>query len=85
MGVNGAEYSVTVSDAAGKVLGTTTESTLGAGTASLQVDLKAAGATPGAYTFAVSGDLAASDPDTLDSESALGRVVVLQVAQLQSR
>jgi serine protease AprX len=85
VGVNGAEYSVTVSDATGKVLGTTTESTLGSGTASLQVDLKAAGATPGAYTFAVSGDLAASDPDTLDSESALGRVVVLQVAQLQSR
>jgi serine protease AprX len=85
VGVNGMEYSVTVSDAAGKVLGTTTESTLGAGTGSLQVDLKAASATPGAFTFAVSGDLAASDPDTLDSESALGRVVVLQVAQLQPR
>ncbi len=85
VGVNGMEYSVTVSDAAGKVLGTTTESTLGAGTASLQIDLKAAGATPGTFTFAVSGDIAASDPDTLDSESAFGRVVVLQVAQLQPR
>jgi serine protease AprX len=84
--LNGTEYSVTVSDAAGKALGTTTESfTAGAGTATLQVDLKAAKATPGAFTFAVSGDLAASDPDTLDSESALGRVVVLQVAQLQPR
>jgi len=29
----------------------------------------------------VSGQRAVSDPDTLDSESLLGRVVVLQVAQ----
>jgi serine protease AprX len=85
VGLNGMEYSVTVSDAAGKVLGTTTESFLGAGTASLQVDLKAAKATAGTFKFAVSGDTAASDPDTLDSESALGRVVVLQVVQLQPR
>ncbi len=86
LGVNGTQYSVTVSDAAGKAIGTTTESfTAGAGTASLQVDLKAAKATPGTFSFAVSGDIAASDPDTLDSESALGRVVVLQVAQLQPR
>jgi serine protease AprX len=83
VGLNGMDYTVTVHDAAGKLLGTTTESQLGAGTASLLVDLRAAAATPGAYTFDVSGDLAASDPDTLDSESALGRVVVLQVAQLK--
>lgn len=83
IGFNGMNYDVTVSDAAGKVLGTATESTWGAGTASLLVDLKAASATPGTFIFAVKGDLAASDPDTLDSESLLGRVVVLQVAQLQ--
>jgi serine protease AprX len=83
VGLNEMEYTVTVRDAAGKLLGTTTESDAGGGTSSLLVDLKALGATAGAYTFAVSGDLAASDPDTLDSESALGRVVVLQVAQLK--
>jgi serine protease AprX len=83
IGFNGMNYTVTVSDGAGKELGTTTESTWGAGTASLQIDLKAVKATAGTFKFAVSGDLAASDPDTLDSESLLGRVVVLQVAQLQ--
>jgi serine protease AprX len=30
----------------------------------------------------VVGDYAASDPDTLDSDSALGRMVTLHVAQL---
>jgi serine protease AprX len=85
VGFNGMNYTVTVSDAAGKVLGTATESTWGAGTATLLVDLKAKNAKPGTFTFAVSGDLAASDPDSLDSESLLGRVVVLQVAQLVKR
>jgi hypothetical protein len=37
---------------------------------------------PGALTFDVSGELAASDPDTLDSESALGRMITLTVVQL---
>jgi len=83
VGLNEMNYTVTVRDAADKLLGTTTESDFGAGTASLFVDLRTLGATAGAYTFHVSGDLAASDPDTLDSESALGRVVVLQVAQLK--
>jgi len=36
----------------------------------------------GSFTFVASGELAASDPDTLDSESLLGRTVTLQVAQL---
>jgi hypothetical protein len=36
----------------------------------------------GTYTFQVAGDYAASDPDTLDSDSLLGRVVALSVAQL---
>ena len=39
--------------------------------------------TYGAFTFEVRGELAVSDPDTLDSESLLGRMVTLQVAQLK--
>jgi serine protease AprX len=77
-------YVVTVLDGAGQVLGKTTESASGAGTASLLIDLRAANASPGDYTFQVSGQLAVSDPDTFDSESLLGRVVVLQVAQAGS-
>ena len=84
VGSNGMIYTVTVRDAAGRVLGTTTESPSGAGTSSLLIDLRAAAAQPGTYTFAVSGQRAVSDPDTLDSESLLGRVVVLQVAQARS-
>jgi serine protease AprX len=79
-------YSVTVRDAAGKVLGTTTETiTQGAGTASVLIDLRTFTNPPvvyGAFTFEVRGELAISDPDTLDSESLLGRMVTLQVAQL---
>jgi serine protease AprX len=68
------------------VLATTTESmTAGSGTASATVRLHRAGAGPGTYSFAISGDYAASDPDTLDSDSALGRMVTLQVAQLRRR
>lgn len=36
----------------------------------------------GAFTFDVSGEFAVSDPDTIDSESRLVRMVTLQVAQL---
>jgi serine protease AprX len=82
---NGMLYTVTVRDASGKVLGTTTEADSGTGTSSALIDLKAAGAKLGTFSYEVTGDLAASDPDTLDSESALGHVIVLQVAQLQSR
>jgi serine protease AprX len=81
VGSNQMIYTVTVLDGAGRVLGTTTESTGGAGTSSLLIDLRNAAAQYGTFTFQVSGQRAASDPDTLDSESALGRVVVLQVAQ----
>jgi serine protease AprX len=77
-------YTVTVRDATGRVLGTTTESPSGAGTSSLLIDLRAMAARHGTFTFAVSGQRAVSDPDTLDSESLLGRVVVLQVAQARS-
>jgi len=86
LGLNGPfSYTVTVRDASGAVLGTTTETmTQGAGTATVLVDLAAAGATYGTFSFDVSGELAVSDPDTLDSESLLGRMVTLQVAQLVS-
>lgn len=83
---NGMIYTVTVKDASGHVLGTTTEAPilLSAGTASLFLDLRtfSPAAVPGPLTFDVSGDLAASDPDTLDTESLLGRVIVLTVVQL---
>jgi serine protease AprX len=85
VGSNAMIYTVTVLDGTGQVLGTTTESTSGAGTSSLLLDLRAAAAHPGAYTFRVSGQRAVSDPDTLDSESLLGRVVVLQVAQARAQ
>ena len=78
------QYTVTVKDAGGKVIGTTTEAASGTGTSSVLIDLKAAAAIRLLH-YEVSGDLAASDPDTLDSESALGHVIVLQVAQLQGR
>ena len=82
---NGTSYDVTVRDAAGQVLGTTTEDIVdGSGTASLLLDLGALAVTPvyGTFTFEVVGNYAASDPDTFDSESLLGRMVTLQVAQL---
>jgi serine protease AprX len=83
--LNGMEYTVTVKDATGRVLGTTTEAPiLGAGTAYLFLDLRTFSppAVPGTLTFDVSGELAASDPDTLDTESLLGRVIILTVVQL---
>ena len=82
---NGMEYTVTVKDATGRVLGTTEETyILGAGTAYLLLDLRmfSPPAVPGTLTFDVSGELAGSDPDTLDSESALGRMITLTVVQL---
>lgn len=85
LGENGMEYTVTVRDAAGQLLGTTTEAAVGAGTASVLIDLRSFANPPvvyGAFTFEVRGELAVSDPDTIDSESLLGRMVTLQVAQL---
>lgn len=87
LGENLMEYTVTVRDAAGQLLGVTTEAPTGAGTASLFIDLKAFRVPPvtyGAFTFDVSGEFAVSDPDTFDSESLLGRMVTLQVAQLRT-
>lgn len=86
VGRNGMNYTVTVRDAAGQVLGVTTEAPTGAGTASLFIDLASfqnPAVTYGTFTFEVRGERAVSDPDTLDSESLLGRMVTLQVAQLQ--
>lgn len=80
VGINGTSYTVTVKDPSGAVVGTSTESfTAGAGTATVQVPVT----TAGTYTFDVVGNYAASDPDTLDSDSAGGRMVTLHVAQLQ--
>jgi len=84
VGRNGMQWTVTVRDGSGRVIGTTTEATTGAGTASVLIDF--ASLTPrvaySTFTFTASSVLAVSDPDTLDSESLLGRTVVLQVAQL---
>ena len=64
----------------------TTESlTEGAGTATAFIDLRSFHNPPvayGAFTCEVSGQYAASDPDTLDSASLLGRMVTLSVAQV---
>jgi serine protease AprX len=72
VGINGTSYTVTVRDAAGQLLGETTESlTEGAGTASAFIDLGGFHNPPvayGAFTFEVRGVYAASDPDTLDSD-----------------
>lgn len=82
IGRNNMNYTVTVKDAAGRVLGTTTEATTGAGTASAFLDLAALAPTFGNFTYEVRGVTAVSDPDTIDSESLLGRMVTLQVAQV---
>lgn len=84
LGLNGTKYTVTVRDAAGKVVGTTTEAplTAGSGTAKVLVDLAKNRAKRGTFSFGVVGDYAVSDPDGLDSDSVLGRMVTVQVAQL---
>lgn len=78
---NAASYTATVRRGE-KVLGTT-ETSVGysLGVATLLLEDVAAGE----YTIDVSGEYAASDPDTIDSDSINGRVVWLQVAQLERR
>ena len=78
VGVNGFEYVVTVKDATGRVVGTTTENP-SVGTSSVLVD----GVRAGTYTVEVEGRAAVSDPDTLDSDSVLGDTITLQLAQLR--
>jgi serine protease AprX len=85
VGVNLMQYDVTIKDASGKVVGTTTDDLAqSTGLASAFIDLTqvSGGVTYGTFTFEVVGQYAASDPDTLDSDSALGRMVTLQVAQV---
>jgi serine protease AprX len=79
---NLASFVATVTDASGKVVGTTTTNVAYAtGIAHALVrNIK-----PGSYTVDVSGEYAVSDPDTLDSDSVNGRVVFLQAAQLERR
>jgi serine protease AprX len=85
VGVNLMEYDVTVKDAAGNVVGTSTDDlTESTGTASAFIDLSkvTGGVHYGTFTIEVSGQEAASDPDTLDSDSDLGRMITLEVVQL---
>jgi serine protease AprX len=76
-------YDVTVKDAAGAVVGTGTE-VASAGTTTVFIDL--AKVSPkvkyGNFTIETSGFLAVSDPDTFDSDSLLGRMITLQIAQV---
>jgi serine protease AprX len=79
---NLASFVATVTDASGKVVGTTTTNMAYAtGVAHALVKNVA----PGTYTVDVAGEYAVSDPDTLDSDSVNGRVVFLQAAQLERR
>jgi serine protease AprX len=83
LGANMTSYTVTVRNAEGRLIGTTTESpTAGAGTATAFLRLGRLRSGPGRYTFVVTGNYAASDPDSLDSDSLLGRMVTLHVAQV---
>ncbi|MBB6629242.1 S8 family serine peptidase [Nocardioides sp. KIGAM211] len=76
---NLAGFTATVTDAAGKQVGVTTTDVLyTSGIAHVLVK----GVRAGTYTITVTGDYAASDPDTVDSDSVNGRVVFLQAAQL---
>ncbi|MEP9361481.1 S8 family serine peptidase [Nocardioides sp. CN2-186] len=75
-------YTVDVIDPSGTVVATSTNDPVaGSGTALATVALPK-GAPAGTYSFHVTGDYAVSDPDTIDSDSVLGRFVTLHVAQL---
>ena len=77
VGLNAYDYSVTVKDAAGKVVEQSTASST-AGQSSFTVDLtKQKGLSFGGWTVELSGDLGTSDNDTLE-----GKNVTLTVAQL---
>ncbi|WP_148614824.1 S8 family peptidase [Nocardioides rubriscoriae] len=79
---NLASVTGTVRDAAGRVVARTTTDVLYAtGLAHVMVPR----VRPGRYTVEVVGDYLVSDPDTVDSDSVNGRVVLTQVAQLRRR
>ena len=82
--INGFDYTATVTDGAGKVVGTTTAS-FWAGSSTVFVDLRTMTGLNFSkpWTVEVVGTYAVSDPDTLDSDSALGRKVTLLVAQMR--
>jgi serine protease AprX len=76
------EYSVVVTDAAGRSIVPAT-SRVGIGAAGALVTVPAGSVGP--YTVQVTGDRSVSDPDTLDSDSVLNDTVTVQVAQLRRR
>lgn len=79
---NLAQMTAHVLDAQGQEVGaTTTDIGYAHGTASALLE----GLAPGTYTVEVVGDYAASDPDTIDSDSVNGRVVFLSATQLRRR
>jgi len=82
VGLGLTEYSVTVTDAKGKVLVADTV-TAGIGTATAFVVVPTG--TVGPYTVTVTGDQSVSDPDTLDSDSVLGDTITLSVVQATKR
>jgi serine protease AprX len=80
---NNMQYDVTVKDAAGQTVATGTElATVGTTTAWVELAKVTPAVRYGTFTVEISGFLAASDPDTLDSDSLLGRMITLQVAQV---
>ncbi|MCA1726242.1 MAG: S8 family serine peptidase [Actinobacteria bacterium] len=81
LAANFMEWPVEVLDASGRSLGTTTEA-FWSGTGTAFLDLRELKPAFGEFTIVASGDLAAADPDTIDSESILGRMVIVHVAQL---
>ena len=79
VGVNPFDWQITVLDAGGRTVATSTPSS-SAGVSSLFVELDPAAVTFGRWRIQVSGLLGASDVDTL-----LGNVVTLAVAQVERR
>jgi serine protease AprX len=79
--INGFVYDITVKDPTGKVVGTATSPTFGYPT--VFVDFKDAATPSGTWTVDVTGTLAVSDPDTIDSDSAFGDHVTLAAVQLK--
>lgn len=76
-------YTVTVKDAAGTVVGTASSGPVGGlSTVTVDLDLAVLGLGAGDYVVEVAADLAASDPDTVDSDSVAGRMVTTHVVQL---
>jgi serine protease AprX len=82
VGLGLTSYVVRVVDrATGQVLLATTEPA-GLGSASAQVALPPSATGP--FDVTVTGERSISDPDTLDSDSALGDTITVQVAQLRA-